>query len=108
MDFILEHKWIILLVLELFAWSLTFFIFYARYWMESKVWFQVGVVLYALTGIIPQVILGIINFFDKGTFDLFTVVVILLILYGFTIGKDHVRRMDAWIYHRFNKRRNKV
>ena len=97
MDYILENKWTILVVLEIFVWLLTFFMLYARYWMQSRFWFRAGAILYALTGIIPQVILGIINFIDTGEIDFFTIVIVLLVIYGLTIGKDHMKRLDAYV-----------
>lgn len=101
MTFLVEYKWGILIVLEVLAWSCTFFLFYARYRLQSNFWFKVGSVLFALTGIIPQVIMGIFNFVIKGELDIFTSVIILLIIYGATIGKKQVKKLDAWAQRKF-------
>ena len=93
---IMENKWLILLILEFFAWSLTFFMFYARYKMQSTFWFKTASMLFALTGIIPQVTLGIINYTLSQEIDLFTLVILFLIIYGLTIGKKHVKKLDSW------------
>ncbi|WP_027416291.1 hypothetical protein [Aneurinibacillus terranovensis] len=103
MNFLMEYKWAILAVLEVLAWSATFFMFYARYRMKSKVWFRVSVVLLAITGVIPQVVMGIINFVMMKKLDLFTLVIVLLILYGSTIGKKQVKKLDVWVQSRFSK-----
>lgn len=100
-DLITENKWLILLTLEFFAWSTTFFMFYARYKMQSPFWFKTASVLFTLTGIIPQVSLGIVNFITTKELDLFTLVILLLIVYGLTIGKKQVQKLDSWAKQRF-------
>lgn len=101
MDFLIEYKWTILISLEVLAWSSTFFMFYARYGMKSPFWFKVGVVLFAITGVIPQVIMGIINFIGTGAIDTFTLVIVVLIIYGFTFGKKDAKKIDHWMRMKF-------
>jgi hypothetical protein len=103
MNFLLENKWVILISLEVLAWLSTFFVLYARYKLKSSFWFKVATVLFALTGVIPQVLMGIINFISAKKVDLFTLIIILLILYGFTIGKKHVKKLDAWAQKKFSR-----
>ncbi|WP_026576932.1 hypothetical protein [Bacillus sp. UNC438CL73TsuS30] len=103
MDFLLENKWVILVSLEVLAWSSTLFLLYARYGLQSGFWFKVATVLFALTGVIPQVLMGIINFIATRKIDLFTLIIVLLILYGFTLGKGHVKKLDAWAQAKFSK-----
>lgn len=102
MTFLIEYKWFILIGLEVLAWSSTFFLFYARYRLQSNFWFKVATVLFAITGVIPQVIMGIINFVIKRELDVFTSVIILLIIYGGTIGKKQVKKLDAWAQKKFH------
>ncbi len=101
MTFLVEYKWFILPGLEVLAWSCTFFLFYARYRLQSNFWFKIGSVLFAITGVIPQVIMGIFNFVIKGELDIFTSVIVLLIIYGATIGKKQVKKLDAWAQKKF-------
>ena len=103
MNSILENKWIILLIMEVIAWLATLFMFYARYRMQSVLWFKIGTALFALTGVIPQVLLGIINFIVLQELDLFTIVIVLLILYGFTLGRKQIQRLDAWAQVKFSR-----
>ncbi|HWR42720.1 hypothetical protein [Sporomusa sp.] len=102
-SFILEFKWIILFVFEFFAWAATFFMFYARYKMRSQVWFRVASIALILTGVIPQVLLGVVNFIATREVDLFTIAIVLLIVYGLTIGKKQVAAVDNWAQKRFSK-----
>jgi hypothetical protein len=103
MNFLVEYKWVILVSFEVLAWSSTFFLLYARYGLKSRFWFKVATVLFALTGVIPQVTMGIINFIATRKVDVFTLIIVLLILYGFTIGKKHVQKLDQWAQKKFVK-----
>ena len=94
--FLVENKWMILLFLEGLAWTSTFFLLYARYGLKSSFWFKTATILFALTGVIPQVTMGVINYFFTKKLDIFTLIIVLLLLYGFTIGKKHVKKLDAW------------
>lgn len=106
-EFFIAHKWAILVTFEGLAWSSTFFLLYARYGLKSKFWFKAAAVLLALTGVIPQVLMGIINFIATRKIDLFTLIILLLILYGFTWGKNHVKKMDAWAKTKFSGKKPK-
>jgi hypothetical protein len=103
MNLLVEYKWAILLSLEVLAWSSTFFLLYARYKLRSPFWFKVGTILFAITGVIPQVVMGIINFIVMKKVDLFTLIIVLLIVYGFTVGKKHVKKMDSWAKGKFSE-----
>jgi uncharacterized membrane protein len=103
MTFLVDNKWFILIGFELLAWTSTFFLFYARYRLQSNFWFKVGTVLFAITGVIPQVLMGIINFIIQRQVDIFTLVIILLIIYGATIGKKQVKKLDTWAQKKFKK-----
>jgi hypothetical protein len=104
-NFILENRWVILVSLEVLAWFSTFFVFYARYAMKSTFWFRVASVLFAITGIIPQVIIGIINFMHNRNLDLFTLIIVVLIIYGLTFGKKELKKLDAWAKSKFSKQK---
>ncbi|XJZ27571.1 hypothetical protein ACF5W4_01525 [Bacillota bacterium Lsc_1132] len=99
----IENKWIILASVEVLAWSSTFFLLYARYGLKSSFWFKIATVLLALTGVIPQVTMGVINFIATKKLDVFTLIIALLIVYGFTIGKKHVKKLDTWAQMKFSK-----
>jgi hypothetical protein len=105
-DFLVENKWAILVSLEVLAWSSTFFMLYARYGLKSSFWFKIATVLFALTGVIPQVLMGIVNFIATKKVDVFTLIIVLLILYGFTLGKNHLKKLDAWAQRKFSTKEN--
>ncbi len=103
MALFLEHRWLILAVLEALAWASTFLMLYARYRLRSTAWFRAGVVLTVLTGVIPQVSMGTINYIGTREIDLFTAVIVALIIYGATAGKKDVRRLDAWVRNKYGR-----
>ncbi len=103
MSLFLEYRWLILAALEVLAWTSTFFMFYARYRLKSDAWFRIGVVLTVLTGVIPQIGMGIINYIGTREIDLFTVVIVALIVYGATAGKKDIRRLDVWMQKKFGR-----
>ncbi|MEH7121639.1 hypothetical protein V7127_00175 [Bacillus sp. JJ1773] len=106
MNVLVENKWIILGILEVLAWASIFFLLYARYGLKSDFWFKVAAVLVASIGVIPQVLMGLINFIFTNKVDLFTLIILLLILYGFTIGKKHVKKLDDWARIKFLKKQS--
>lgn len=101
MNYIIENKWLILICLEVLAWSSTFFMLYARYGLNSQTLFKVGTVLTILTGVIPQVTLGIVNFISSRKIDLFTVIIVVLIIYGSTLGRKKIKQLDLWAKNKF-------
>ncbi|MDR7867056.1 MAG: hypothetical protein RIN56_09550 [Sporomusaceae bacterium] len=103
MDLFLEYRWPILVVLEVLAWASTFLMFYARYRLRSTALFRAGVILTVLTGVIPQIGMGIINYLGTREIDLFTAVIVALILYGATAGKKDVRRLDSWVQNKYGR-----
>ncbi|MFC5647622.1 hypothetical protein ACFPYJ_00465 [Paenibacillus solisilvae] len=103
MDFILENKWFILLALEVLAWSSTFFMMFTRYRLGSTFLFRIGALLTVLTGVIPQVVLGIINLVVEHKFDLFTFIIVFLIIYGATLGRKKIKQLDVWAQRKFAK-----
>ena len=79
-----------------------FFMIFSRYKLQSAFWFKVGSVVLVLTGFVPQILLGVINFFVAKELDLFSLVIVLLVIFGFTVGKNQVLRLDAWAQKKFS------
>ncbi|MEH7500683.1 hypothetical protein V7152_01390 [Neobacillus drentensis] len=51
-------------------------------------------------------LMGIVNFIATKKVDLFTLIIVLLILYGFTIGNSHVKKLDKWAQMKFSNKQN--
>jgi hypothetical protein len=102
LNLVIANKWLILMVLEILAWVATIFLLYARYQLKSQIWFRVAAGLVLVTGVIPQVTLGIVNYTATQEVDLFTLVIVVLIIYGMTLGKKQVKQLDAWAQKKFS------
>lgn len=94
---ILDYKWIFLCLLEVTAWSITFFGIYARYKIKSEKGVRIAAILFFFTGVFPQIILGILNFIINKKIDVFTLVVVGVLLYGATVGRKQIQKIDRWI-----------
>lgn len=109
MNILLEYKWFILISCEIIAWLATFYMFYARYWLGSKLKFIISTVITILAGYIPHIGIGIMNFIQYRELDGFTLVIIGLFIFGFIFGKKLVIKMDravqTWVA---NKRGQQV
>ncbi|SEC18148.1 hypothetical protein SAMN05443246_3247 [Paenibacillus sp. GP183] len=97
MDLLLKYKWIILFISEILAWIFTFLMFYARYWIESKKIFIIFTVIALLTGWVPHLALMVMSFKKTKTIGLFEISIIILLIYGLTIGKKHILKMDNMV-----------
>jgi hypothetical protein len=105
LEVFIHYKWYLLLVAEILAWTSTFSMFVARYWWESRLGFWVSFVLSLVTGIGIQLSIALIHVFKGGTIGIFEIVVVLLILYGCTYGKKHVKILDQKVLQWVRKKR---
>ena len=94
---ILLHKWELLVSFEILAWSSTFLMFYTRYFMKSNMAFKIATALVVITGIVPQISLAILDVIQEGKINIFVIVIIALIIYGATFGKQHIKNLDMTV-----------
>ncbi|PSL40785.1 hypothetical protein B0H99_104247 [Planomicrobium soli] len=99
-DLLLAHKWTILISCDIVAWSATFYMFYARYWLESKIRVLISFSISTGLGYTPHVVLGVLNFLERKSIDFFTLFLLSMFLFGITIGKKYImiidRKIQAW------------
>lgn len=98
---VLAYKWFILLGLEVLAWSATIWMVYARYRQRSQRLFRVAALMVMVTGVVPQLGLGVLNYIESGQVDAFSLVILLLFGYGATLGRRQVQRLDGWARQRW-------
>lgn len=92
----MELKWILAIGFELAFWLMlaAFLVLRYRYGMEGITrLFVIGVVL-DTAGILA---LGIWDFAETGNFSTYTLLIVGLIAYSLTFGKEHMRRLDRWM-----------
>lgn len=101
-EFILQYKWVFLILGEVIFWVSLLGFFIVRYafgleklskyfiflWLASDAWLLV---------------LGIMDYRDTGTFDTFQVIIVLFLLYALTFGRNDMRKLDQWMKRNIRK-----
>jgi len=95
MEFIYQHKWQFLLLLETFSYVITFLVFFSRYWLESEALFRFFVSFEILTGWVPDIILAIIDYSKTQKVGPFIWFVFIFLIYCLIWGKKHIEKLDA-------------
>lgn len=102
---LIEYKWWILLLSEIIAWIATFYMCFARYWLQSKMQFLIAGGIALITGYAPHIVLVILDFLKYGRFQFFSLFVVILLLLGFTLFKKYIVWVDKWIQVWANRKR---
>jgi hypothetical protein len=92
----MDLKWALAIGFELAFWVMlaAFLVLRYRYGMEGITrLFVIGVVL-DTAGILA---LGIWDLAETGEFSTYTLLIVALIVYSLTFGKEHMRRLDRWM-----------
>ena len=100
----MELKWILAVGTEAAFWTLfvAFLLLRYRYGRDgASIVVLVGIVLdhVALLG------LAVWDFAETGAVSPFTVAILALLVYAFTLGRRDMARVDAWAKRRFSPRR---
>lgn len=104
MSILLEYKWVILVTSETVAWIATFYMGYARYWLQSKFQFIVSGAIAIITGYFPHITLAVLDYLKFREFQFFSVFVFLLLVLGVTVFKKYIKQIDKWIQEWANKK----
>jgi hypothetical protein len=102
MDFILEHKWIFLIIAEVFFWVFMLSFLVLRYWYNLK---KLSIAFFLLF-IINDLWIATMGFFDylkTGNFTSYQIVILVIIVYALTYGKTDFKRLDVFIQKKVAK-----
>jgi hypothetical protein len=99
---IIDFKWHILLFAEIVGWILTVFLFFSRYYFQSKIFSWLFLVMIIVSDYLPSITLPILdaiyNTSDLKTWIyeslLFNLVIIGLFIFSITLGKKYVLIID--------------
>jgi hypothetical protein len=108
MSFLIEYKWWVLLISETVAWIATFYMAYSRYWRRSNFQFIVSGAIAIITGYVPHITLGILDYLKYNEIHFFSGFVLLLLLLGVTVLKKYVVKIDNKIKDWANKKHQKA
>ncbi|WP_214484287.1 hypothetical protein [Bacillus sp. SM2101] len=96
MDFVLEHKWIFLIIAEIFFWVFMISFLTVRYWFGLK---KLSMLLF-LIFIINDLWIAAMGFFDylkTGDFTSYQIIILVIIVYALTYGKADAQKLDTII-----------
>lgn len=106
MEWILQNKWLVLLMLEIVAWVSTFLFLYFRYWKDILFWTRFWLMAMIFTGFAPQLSIMVVNMWATRSVGFFEAVILFLVIYSFIWGKKDIalldRKMRAWADRRRN------
>lgn len=105
LSLLIDYKWQILIISESTAWIATFYMLYARYWLNSSIQFYIFGGISIVTGYFPHIVIGILDFIRFQQLDNFTLVIIFLFVFAFTLGKKVVIKIDFGMKNWVNKTR---
>jgi hypothetical protein len=100
----MELKWILAISLEAAFWIMlaAFLVLRYRYGMEGITrLFVIGVVI-DTAGLLA---LAVWDFAANGNVNAYTVFIGAILAYALTLGKSHMKRLDAWMARRVKPRR---
>ncbi|MGF9891456.1 hypothetical protein ABEX78_22595 [Priestia megaterium] len=97
MSFILEYKWLILILFEIFSWGITFLILYSRYVLKSGQLTILFIVLEFITGWLPDLIIIPLTIIKTQRVSIMDMVFITFIVYAATLGKKYIKWIDKKI-----------
>lgn len=96
MDFIVDNKWWLLVTAEVIFWISLVIFFVMRYWFRNKK-ISGKILIITILNELFIAFLAIMDYMETGQFSRFQGVIILIIIYGFTYGKEDFARLDLFI-----------
>lgn len=110
LSIILDFKWHILLISEIIGWTLTVLLIFSRYYLQSKLFTWLSIILLAILDYLPAIVLPImdaiyINDFKKWVNNgglLFNASIIGLFVISILFGKKYFLRIDQKIMNYVN------
>lgn len=96
MDFILENKWLFLIIAEVVFWVSIITFLVLRYWFGFR---KLSVVFFFLFIINDLWIatMGFMDYLKTGEFTSYQVVILIILVYALTYGKTDIKRLDIFI-----------
>lgn len=100
----MELKWVLAIACEVAFWTLfvSFLVLRYRYGRDDA---SIMVLIAIIADHVAVLALGVWDYVETGKVNLFTLFVLGILLYAFTLGRRHTERVDAWAKRRFTPRR---
>ncbi|KZE69515.1 hypothetical protein AWM68_01160 [Fictibacillus phosphorivorans] len=102
MDFVLENKWLFLILAEVIFWFSTLSFLLVRYWFNLKKLSVAFFVLF-LTNDLWIATMGYFDYLRTGVFSAYQIIILIVIAYAFIYGKSDFQKLDAFIQRKVAK-----
>ncbi|ANC76184.1 hypothetical protein ABE65_004905 [Fictibacillus phosphorivorans] len=104
MDFVLEHKWVFLILAETVFWVSTLSFLVVRYWFNLKKLSMAFFVLFLLNDLWIAA-MGYFDYLRTGKFSSYQIIILIVIAYAFLYGKSDFQKLDRFIQRKVAKMR---
>lgn len=101
-EFILQYKWLFLILGEVIFWVSLLGFFIVRYAFGLEKLSKYFIFLW-LTSDAWLLALGVMDYRNTGTFDTFQVIIVIFLLYALTFGRNDMRKLDQWMKRNIRK-----
>lgn len=107
---IIDFKWHILIISEIVGWTLTVFLVFSRYYLQSKIFTWLSLIMLAILDYLPAIVLPImdaiyINDFENWLYNgglLFNLSILGLFMISIILGKKYFFTIDKKIMNYVN------
>ncbi|MBN3554494.1 hypothetical protein JYA63_09470 [Fictibacillus nanhaiensis] len=104
MDFVLEHKWVFLILAETVFWVSTLSFLVVRYWFNLKKLSIAFFILFLLNDLWIAA-MGYFDYLKTGKFSTYQIIILVVIAYAFLYGKSDFQKIDRFIQRKVAKTR---
>ncbi|MFG6496423.1 hypothetical protein P8610_13740 [Fictibacillus sp. UD] len=102
MEFVLDNKWLFLILAETVFWLSTLSFLLVRYWFNLK---RLSVAFFILF-LVNDLWIATMGYFDylrTGEFSAYQIIILVVIVYAFIYGKSDFQKLDAFIQRKVAK-----
>ncbi|MED1865738.1 hypothetical protein P4V41_19955 [Fictibacillus nanhaiensis] len=104
MDFVLEHKWVFLILAETVFWISTLSFLVVRYWFNLKKLSTAFFILFLINDLWIAA-MGYFDYLRTGEFSSYQIIILVVIAYAFLYGKSDFQKIDRFIQRKVAKMR---
>ncbi|MDR7071408.1 hypothetical protein [Fictibacillus barbaricus] len=102
MDFVLNNKWLFLILAETVFWISTLSFLVVRYWFNLKILSTVFFLLFVLNDLWIAT-MGYFDFMRTGEFSSYQFIILIVIVYALTYGRGDFQKLDGFIQRKVAK-----
>ncbi len=107
MDFILQYKWLFLIMGEIVFTLCAAAFLLVRYWYRLEKLSLVVLVIF-IANDLWIAFLAVLDYQRTGTISLYQIIAAVFIIYALTLGKSDMKKLDEWIKQKVAEKRGKI